>query len=550
MLLLLIIALVLAPGVHSVLLRSHAPRPLTHPLERGTGRCTVTYVKQRLDHFDHTAHDSNHEAATFEQRVFICNTLPPYVKPTSVWFYCGNEATVELYVNHTGLMWENAAAHKALMVFAEHRYFGESDPLHGGPLSPLPKLLQYLSTEQSLADFAALLTLHLPALAAVAPPPLREPVPVAARPAVAVRRLARPDIPAFDEAPMYANVSVHTVPVVAFGGSYGGMQAAWLRNRYPSVVVGAVAGSAPVLAFVGLEPPVNAAFYDDIMTWAASTAGGGPPDDRCVSNVAAAWPTLSRLGASARGRALLSDAFSLCTPLSNPADAQALSLWAQAALPFLAMGAYPYPSDYMTNGVGSLPPYPLRVACEKITAADPADAGELMRALAVGVGIYYNATGARVSCFDIHQTGNANTTRDGALWDWLFCQSNPIVAAGSGMMPHAPFDPEALVTSCRSGWGIDTDVYGPVVSWGGRRIPAGNIFYSNGELDPWRGGGVPKNASDPARGITGRIIAQMGHHADLMFSNPRDTPDLLAARAEELAEIDRWCADWRATRTA
>jgi hypothetical protein len=32
------------------------------------------------------------------------------------------QASVELYVTHTGLMWENARAFGAMMVFAEHRY--------------------------------------------------------------------------------------------------------------------------------------------------------------------------------------------------------------------------------------------------------------------------------------------------------------------------------------------------------------------------------------------------------------------------------------------
>jgi hypothetical protein len=38
--------------------------------------------------------------------------------------YAGNEADVTLYVNNTGLMWENAAVFNALLIFAEHRYYG------------------------------------------------------------------------------------------------------------------------------------------------------------------------------------------------------------------------------------------------------------------------------------------------------------------------------------------------------------------------------------------------------------------------------------------
>jgi lysosomal Pro-X carboxypeptidase len=43
----------------------------------------------------------------------------------------------------------------------------------------------------------------------------------------------------------------HDSPVVGFGGSYGGMLASWFRIKYPHMMEGAVAGSAPIWNFFG-----------------------------------------------------------------------------------------------------------------------------------------------------------------------------------------------------------------------------------------------------------------------------------------------------------
>ena len=95
-----------------------------------------------------------------------------------VLFYTGNEGAIELFCENTGFQREAAEQLGAKVVFMEHRYYGKSVP---------DKKMTYLSAEQALADFADYL----------------------------------------DNLKRTENVG----PIVALGGSYGGMLAAYIRIK-------------------------------------------------------------------------------------------------------------------------------------------------------------------------------------------------------------------------------------------------------------------------------------------------------------------------------
>jgi len=480
----------------------HRLRPVTsfpalqdHP---SVTNCTVEYFNQRIDHFRPTvSQNDNAEPSHFKQRYFVCqqNEWKP---GAPVFFYVGNEADVTLYVNATGLMWESAPEFGALLVFAEHRYFGKS-VLFGSAWAQ-SQHLEYLSTEQVLADYASLI--------------------------VELRTTLTAQKSAF----------------IAFGGSYGGMLASWLRIKYPFSVEGAIAGSAPIMSFLGENPAYDTGSYAKIVTEDASAAGGA--SDSCSNNIREAWPKLFKMGETSDGRAKLADLFRLCpnSGLNSTADVYALAYWLQSSMDYMAMGSYPYASSYILNGHGLLPPYPLREMCKPVGQADPTDTDALLQALREGVGVFYNYS-KQETCFNIHGSANNATTMDGQLWDYLYCSemTQPMSRDGvQDMFFSQSFDLAQTEHGCASQWGIVGQPNWATTLYGGWRIEsASNIVWSNGGLDPWRGGGVTRNISE-TNDLVALIIDGVGHHMDLMFSHEGDPPSVIKARATERQYIAKW----------
>ena len=104
-----------------------------------------------------------------------------------------------------------------------------------------------------------------------------------------------------------------------------------------------------------------------------------------------------------------------------------------------------------------------------------------------------------------------------------------------------PFDLNQTVKGCQGQWGLSAEAvrpYSPAIRWGGVRLDTtSNIVFSNGQLDPWMPGGVTKNVSESVVAI---VIHGVGHHMDLMFSDPLDPPSVIQARQIEVEHISKW----------
>ena len=547
-----------------------------HPpprVERSSGagpplsRCELRWYRQRLDHFSFGTASDDPKTAFFSQRYFLCATRHFDADAPAVFFYTGNEADVELYVNATGLMWEMSAENgtRALLVFAEHRYYGQSRPsAMDDREAPKRDRLAFLNAEQALADYAELLR-HVAS----------RDVPRIAREQRRRQRRSRVTRGGSrnDDAIGLANdendaekrretrdeaFDPESVAVVAFGGSYGGMLATWFRAKYPHFVDGAVAGSAPIWSFTGETPPVDPNAFALGVSFDATAWGGSPA--ACEGNVRAAFAELLSRTSSRRGVASVAAPLRLCASSvpTTADDVVRIAYWLQDAFDYLAMGNFPYPDSYILMGDGTLPAFPFRAACAK-TASDPdlsskGDPDAFLRVLADFADVYYNYTRA-LPCFDhrnAREGPNAASAADASLWDWQFCTEMFMPTARDGVRDiffSQPWNETLARRRCMETWGVEPRATWADMSFGGRQLFAlSNVVWSNGALDPWSGLGVNRDTDflgvlDSRRGLEAVHLPNGAHHLDFFWSRDDDEEDVRRARVKETALVRRWIAE-------
>ncbi|XP_073990696.1 lysosomal Pro-X carboxypeptidase [Rhodnius prolixus] len=439
-------------------------------------RFVTKYADVALDHFNFVNN------ATFKLRYLVNDTF--WNEGGPIFFYTGNEGDISLFAENTGYMWETAPEFEALVVFAEHRYYGESMPFGNKSLTD-PKYSGYLSSSQALADY------------------------------VDVINIVKKEFSATDS------------KVIAFGGSYGGMLASWMRMKYPAVITGAVAASAPIWQFTSMTPCDS---YNRITS--SVFAEMSPGCDRFIKR---SWTSLNTVGSSDGGREWLSAEFKTCTPIKTVEDLKTFKDWLSDLYGILAMVNYPYPANFLAP----LPAYPVKEVCSNFRNVGSSDK-DILRSLFKGISIYFNGTGT-AKCLSLVDSDKLGTES----WDYQSCTEMimPMCTDDtSTMFEKKVWDIDKVSNNCFKQFKVRPSVNLVRDLYGGKNIKwATNIIFSNGLLDPWSGGGVTYNVSKTAIAV---LIPGASHHLDLRFSNPKDPVEIIEVRKYYKNVIRRWMGGW------
>ncbi len=124
------------------------------------------------------------------------------------------------------------------------------------------------------------------------------------------------------------------------------------------------------------------------------------------------------------------------------------------------------------------------------------------------------------------------------------------------MFLNQTWDINAYAMGCFQSYGVTIRPHWiPLWSGADKLQASSNIIFSNGELDPWRGGGITKNIGSSIYAI---YIEKGAHHLDLRYviwhrkmfwrtnqiaprsPDPRDPQGVIKARKQETEIIRSW----------
>ncbi|KAI3471783.1 hypothetical protein Pfo_028436 [Paulownia fortunei] len=430
------------------------------------------FFTQIIDHFNYNPLSYQ----TFQQRYLINDKYWGGAKKNSpIFVYTGNEGDVEWFAQNTGFMFETAPHFKALLVFIEvlrkvHAFRGSKEIAYSNSST-----LGYLSSTQALADYATLIL------------------------------------------DLKKNLTATDSPVVVFGGSYGGMLAAWFRLKYPHVAVGALASSAPILNFDNITSPFS---FNNIITQDFRSES-----ENCYKVIKRSWQEIEDTAAKPGGLEILRKSFRIC---KNYISRGSLEGWLGTAYTYTAMTDYPTP----TNFLNPLPAYPVK---QKLYGA---------------ANIYYNYTG-EAKCFDLIDDSDPHGLGG---WTWQACTEMILLTDGNtedSIFPASNYSYNDRVEFCNYKYNIEPRPSWIPTEFGAhhihrvlKRFGSNIIFFNVMHYQPDFNILDGRVLKDISKSVVAIVAKEGAHHVDLRFSTNEDPEWLQDVRKREVHIISKWLSQY------
>lgn len=462
-------------------LEKHAAKYSSHNMPNSPQLPIARVIIQPLDHFDPQVKE------TYAQRYWVNSKYWDH-KDGPVFLYVGGEGSLDESSTAFGAYVKFAEKYKALIFAVEHRFYGQS--LNDDGLET--RNLKYLSSQQALADLA---NFHL--------------------------HMSK------------ANNLTEKNKWISFGGSYPGALSAWVRIKYPHLIHGAVASSAPVRAVANFEG------YNDVVAKSLSTAlvGGS---EKCADKVRQAFRTVDDLLKKGNLTKLSAD-FLSCKPIQTDDDIFQFA----SNLADVFMGTVQYNDELP----GSLD---IKSVCEIMTQ----DADDYQNLMTLNQKFLQMT---QQTCSDnswdsfVRQLSNVTLDRGNSggvgMRQWTYqtcaqfgyyqtCDDDDCLFSRSMTL-----SPNFVL--CKMLFNLNPDdVYNSIDftnSYYGSDQPRGSrILFVNGLIDPWHALSVLDNVSPTELAL---IIPGTAHCADMRDDSPSDPPALTAARQKINDQIGEWLVE-------
>ena len=466
-----------------------------------TGARERWFAEQRLDHFDNALN------ASWTQRYFVNDAYASAERGAPVFVCVGGEGPaldVDVAVDggaHCAIATALAKKHRGLFFALEHRFYGKSQPT--GDLSV--ESLRFLSSAQALEDLVTF-----------------------TRFAAAAYGL---EIEPRNDGRKYSKV-------IAFGGSYPGMLAAWSRVKFPHVFHAAVASSAPVRAEVDMR-----GYYDSVGDALREKDVGG--SDACYAAVENAFSVrLNEALKTSSGRRELEKQFNVCG--NETLD----GVGARDDFADVLRAMFPAQNNDPSCLADDDSCFNIAKACTIMTSHGE----DKLAALAAHVAAVF-----RGECMSLDSEAYMrklkseipNPKGEGERqWTWQTCTEFAFfqTCEKSSKCPFKLDPPtmplEAYHKICADVFGVSAEQTRMAVERSNARYgsitPGGTrIMFPSGSVDPWIANSFVSDTFAP-RFEPALIVKGASHHAWTHPPKDTDTDSLVEARAIIVEQVEKW----------